>query len=167
MKATKFREAETNDNNRIVAGGYVCRIEDVQDKPDKEYLYIEFDVAEGEYKGYYSQLAYSFGFWGGRFYRSYKDKALGMFKSFILSVEGSNPGYTFNNDESTLIGKLVGIVLQEEEYIGNDGNKKTRLVVNKTKTVDQIREGKYRVPELKKLKEMPETMEAVDEDCPF
>ncbi len=166
MRKTKWREAESNDNQRIVPGGYVCRIEDVQDNPDKEYLYIEFDVAEGEFKGYYSQLASSFGFWGGRFYRSYKERALGMFKSFILSVEESNPGYKFDDDESSLIGKMVGIVLQEEEYIGNDGNKKTRLIVNKTKTIDQIREGKFRIPETKKMA-IPETMEEVAEDCPF
>lgn len=164
MKETNWRNAKTND--RLAAGGYVCRIEDVQDNPDKEYLYIEFDIAEGEYKGYYSQLAASFGFWGGRFYRSYKDKALGMFKGFLLAVEESNDGYKFNNDESTLVGKLVGLILREEEYIGNDGNIKTRLKVSNVKNADAIRDGKFKVPPLKKLP-VEETMEDVTDDCPF
>lgn len=164
MKETNWRNAKTND--RLPAGGYVCRIEDVQDNPDKEYLYIEFDIAEGEYKGYYSQLASSFGFWGGRFYRSYKDKALGMFKGFLLAVEESNDGYKFNNDESTLVGKLVGLILREEEYIGNDGNIKTRLKVSNVKNADAIRDGKFKVPPLKKLP-VEETMEDVTDDCPF
>lgn len=166
MRKTDWRNAETNDNQRLVAGGYVCRIEDVQDNPNKEYLYIEFDIAEGEFKNYYSQLASSFGFWGGRFYRSYKAKALGMFKSFILAVEGSNDGYEFNDDEPTLIGKLIGLVLREEEYIGNDGNVKTRLTVSSVKPAEAIRTGKFKVPELKKLP-AEDTMEAIDEDCPF
>lgn len=165
MRKTNWKDAETNDK-RLEAGGYVCRIESVEDNPDKEYLYIEYDIDEGEFKNNFTQLASSFGFWGGRFYRSYKPKALGMFKSFILAVEGSNPGYQFDDDETTLVGKKVGIVLQEEEYIGNDGNIKTRLVVNKTKTVDDIRNGKFKVPDKKKLP-VQETMEEVSEDCPF
>lgn len=166
MIKTNWREAEANENKRLEAGGYVCRIEDVQDNPNKEYLYIEFDIEEGEFKNYYKQLSASFGFWGGKFYRSYKSKALGMFKTFILAVEGSNAEYTFDDNETSLIGKLIGLVLQEEEYIGNDGNLKTRLVVNKVKTADDIRNGKFRVPDKKCLPKQ-ETLEDVSEDIPF
>lgn len=166
MIKTNWRDAETNDNQRLVAGGYVCRIEDVVDHPEKQYLYIEFDVAEGQFKDYYTQLASSFGFWGGKFFRSYKPKALGMFKSFILAVEGSNDGYAFDDDETSLIGKTIGLVLQEEEYIGNDGNIKTRLIVNKVKTADEIRAGKFRVPDKKCLPKQ-ETFEDVTADMPF
>ena len=31
---------------RLPAGGYVCKYTDVQDDPKKEYLYMEFDIAE-------------------------------------------------------------------------------------------------------------------------
>ena len=41
MRKTDWRNAETNDNQRLVAGGYVCRIEDVQDNPNGSAAAIE------------------------------------------------------------------------------------------------------------------------------
>lgn len=148
---------EATDDKRIVAGGYICKFTKVEDVPKKEYLYIEFDVAKGDYAGYYASLQESFGFWGGRCYRSYKESALPMFKRFCSAVTKSNNGFVFdgetNADEQTLVGKLVGIVLGEEEYVGNDGNVKTRLYVYKECSVDDIANGNFKVPALKKLKE--------------
>ena len=66
-------------------------------------------------------------------------------------MEQSNPGYKFNNDEKTLRGKLVGVVLREEEYMGNDGNIKTKLVVDRFTSVDKIRSGDYEVRQKKTL----------------
>lgn len=66
-------------------------------------------------------------------------------------MEQSNPGYKFNNDEKTLRGKLVGVVLREEEYMGNDGNIKTKLVVDRFTSVDKIRSGDYEVRPKKTL----------------
>ena len=66
-------------------------------------------------------------------------------------MEQSNPGYKFNNDEKTLRGKLVGVVLREEEYMGNDGNLKTKLVVDRFTSVDKIRSGDYEVRPKKTL----------------
>ena len=38
-------------------GGYVCVITKVTDKPDKEYLEIEYDIAEGDFAGWWSKTA--------------------------------------------------------------------------------------------------------------
>lgn len=148
---------EAGEFPKLVAGGYVCRYTNVEDKPDKEYLYMEFDIAEGEFKDYYKQMNENLKFWGGRVFRSYKEAAKPMFKRMCSAVTKSNPGFLFdgntNADERTLIGKLVGIVLGEEEYTGNDGSLKTRLYVFAEKPVDDIRNGNYKVPALKKLAE--------------
>ena len=58
-----------------------------------------------------------------------------------------------NSDEKTLIGKHIGIVLQEEEYYSNSGDKRTRLIVYSECPVDKIADQK--VPKLKALKETP------------
>lgn len=141
----------SDDNSRLPAGGYVCEIVRAEDNPEKNYLRLEYDIAEGEYKDYWQSTAERFGWWGGDFYRSYKDSALGMFKGFINAVEGSNGGFKWEWNEKALEGKLVGLVLGEEEYIKNDGSVGTRLKVRNVKPAQDIRSGKFKVPEKKVL----------------
>lgn len=149
---------EAGNFDRLPAGGYVCKYVNVEDISNKEYLYMEYDIAYGDYKDYYKKLSETADFWGGRVYRSYKEAALPMFKRMCSAVSKSNPGFVFdggksNSNEKTLIGKYVGLVLGEEEYIGNDGNKKTRLYVYSECDINDIKAGKFKVPALKKLKE--------------
>lgn len=168
---------EAGEGMRLLAGGYVCKYTKVTDVADKEYLAMEYDVAEGQYKDYYKSLEERAGFWGGRCIRSYKEKALPMFKRMCTAVTKSNSGYIFdgntNADESTLVGKIVGLILGEEEYIGNDGSVKTRLYVVREVEADKIRAGKFTVPELKKLETAPQPsgsdsfMTVPDEETPF
>lgn len=146
---------EAGEGTRLPAGGYICRYTHVEDKADKEYLWMEFDIAEGEYKDYFTQLNERAGFWAGKCIRSYKQTALPMFKRMCSAVSKSNPNFIFDGnqyaDEGTLIGKKVGMILGEEEYLGNDGNVKTRLYVVRECNIEKIIEGDYKVPELKKL----------------
>lgn len=158
MKKVNLKEVqEASDSKRLVPGGYVCKYTKVEDVTKKEYLYMEFDIAKGDYEGYYQSLFDAYGFWGGKCYRSYKERALPMFKRMCSAVNKSNNGFVFdgetNADESTLVGKLVGLVLCEEEYIGNDGNLKTRLYVDRECSVDDIVNGNFKVKPLKKLPE--------------
>lgn len=144
-------KSSDSDFRRPEAGGYICEIIRATDVPDKEYIYLEYDIAEGEFKGHWQEIAEKFGWWGGDFYRSYKESALGMFKGFIDSVEGSNEGYKWNWEERSLEGKRIGIVLGEEEYIKNDGSVGTRLKVRSTKKVQDIKDQRFRIPKMKKL----------------
>ena len=59
---------EVKEYVRVAPGGYVCVITAVEDVPDKEYLRIEYDIAEGENKGYYKALYDSKGVLGGIVY---------------------------------------------------------------------------------------------------
>ena len=144
-------EAQGNEEyKRLVPGGYVCRITKVEDHADKNYLYIEFDIADGEYTGYGSSCLERNGFTPLRMYRSYSDKAAGMFKGFIQNIEASNSNYTWEWKEQTLVGRLVGIVLGEEEYKKQDGSVGTRFNA-RDRSVASIRDGKFKVPEKKTL----------------
>lgn len=152
---------EATEIKNLPVGGYVCGIFNAVDVPEKEYLNICWDVVEGEYKGYFKEMTRSMvergklnrGEWayGGITKKSYKEKAQPFFKAFLTSVEQSNPNYKFDNDENTLRGKFVGIVLGEEEYLGNDGSIKTKLVVSKFTSISKIREGDFEVPPKKLL----------------
>lgn len=142
---------EAKDFERVKPGGYICGITAVKDVPEKEYLLIEYDIASGDFKGYYKALYDNKGFWGGSFIRSYSEKSLPFFKSFLTALSTSNPGFVYNNDENTLIGKYIGLVIAEEEYKGNDGKIKPRPYVAQIRSVKAIQANDFYVPELKKL----------------
>lgn len=143
---------EAAEFERPVAGAYIVRIVNVEDNEEKEYLRLEYDFAEGNFKGYYADLYKSKGFWGGSFIRSYKEKALPFFKQFKTCLEVSNRGYFFDEDNlSAMCGRLIGIVLGEEEYRKNDGGIGTRLYVAQIRSVKAIETGDFKVPEPKKL----------------
>lgn len=148
-------EAQGNEEyKRLVPGGYVCRITKVEDHPDKQYLYIEFDIAEGEFTGHGADCLERRGFNPLKMYRSYTEKSAGMFKGFTQCVEESNTGYTWDWDEKKLVGRIIGVVLGEEEYKKRDGTVGTRFNA-RVKTSQAIRAGKFKVPEKKCLEPEP------------
>lgn len=166
---------------RPQAGGYICKIINVEDVPFNEntgkgkYLKIEYDIADGVFKNYYmKQFERWHGSWNARFVRSYKENALGMFKHFINCIENSNAGYIWDWNESGLIGKEVGLVLGEEEYINSAGAVKSRLYVKDVKTVDDINNNNFKVPVPKKIEDaltpsssFPRASETFEDDLPF
>jgi hypothetical protein len=171
-------QASSGEFARPTAGGYICKIIDVEDVPmgadgKGDYLKIEYDIADGDFKGYYKDAFDKFGGnWWAKFVRSYKEKALGMFKHFTNCVEQSNPAYEWDWNEKGLIGKFIGLVLGEEEYKKQDGSIGTRLYVKDVKTVLEIQQGEFKVPELKRLPKEASSVEdfvpvAVDEALPF
>jgi hypothetical protein len=78
-----------------------------------------------------------------------------MFKHFTNCIEESNAGYMWAWDEKSLQGKYIGLVIGYEEYINGSGETKERLYVKDVKTVEQIKQGDFKVPELKKLANSP------------
>jgi hypothetical protein len=154
MKAldlTNVTATQGGEFPRVTPGGYVIGIVSVEDVPEKEYLKITYDIAEGEHKNYYYEMKERTGYDLPCFYKSYKEKALGFFKAFLDAVEASNTGYKWNNDERTLTRKLVGCVLREEEYRNKDGEIKVSLKPDVFYAAADIRAGKYEVPARKTL----------------
>lgn len=188
----EYNAAQVSDDSfeRMPAGGYVCKIQAVRTSgvdgynrlvdyvKDKQYVVLIYDIAEGDFAGKYSD-----DYWkdpardyGHRFYLSWKN--LGMLKGAITCLEESNPGFdamaAFEADKWDLfVGKNIGFVIGEEEYRANDGSVKVRYTLPRAKSVQDIRDGKFRVPELKKLNDgLPTDSGAAaaaedDEDVPF
>lgn len=147
---------EATDFPKLPAGAYICVIRNVEDLPDKEYLKVTYDIAEGEFAGHFDTIRkdHTDWAWVGAYVKSYKTTALPMFKRFCSAVSKSNGAFVFdgntvNADEKTLIGKKLGIVLRDEEYYSNSGELKTRLIVHKEFPVAEL--DKQKVPDVKKI----------------
>ena len=152
------------DIEQLPKGGYVCRILDtaVQDNQYGQSIKILFDIAEGEYAGYY-QHKYdasqrSDKKWPGVFILNVPNDdnterdnwTKGKFKTFVVALEESNPGYHFDWDESKFKGKLIGFIFNYRQYEFNGG---TGFAPNaaKSASVSAIREGKFKIPKDKLL----------------
>ena len=74
-----------------------------------------------------------------------------MLKSFITSVEKSNPNFTFdwNKEVSQLNGKKVGLVFGLEEYQNDKGETKTATKLTQFRSIDKI--DSVKIPKVKLL----------------
>jgi hypothetical protein len=173
MRKIEGYEQASETGLSFAKGIYQVVIVDVVDKQDKEYLEIKIDIVAGEFKGYAKDSEDKFGTWPNAFIsrRSYKEKALGFFKSFVTAVEKSNPGYIWNWDESTLIGKQIVGVFDEEEY-EKDGELRVAVKLQEIRSIPSWKDGKVKLPGLKKLKTPSQVQtftppEITDKDLPF
>lgn len=163
---------ESTTFKRLKPSGYICKILKVEDHPDKEYLKIYFDVNRGEDKGYFkSQFEKDTRKerkWpnAGTFIRSYKDSAASMFKGFINSIEKSNKGYQWNFDEKTLVNKVVGLIIADEQYQNQKGQVRVRNYVAAVRSVETIEKGEYEIPALKELTTTKTTTAPVNDPIP-
>lgn len=167
--AYEAAEASTGgDFKRMGAGAYVVQVQAVRTRGtdpykgavdyirDNHYVKLIYDVVEGEHAWRFSD-----DYWTPEerdyahcFYLSWKN--LGAFKGAIQAIDESNPGFdgfaaADAEQWGLFIGKKFGIVVGEKEYIANDGSLKTKLDFPRIKSVQDIHDGRFRVPELKKL----------------
>ena len=166
--------------NRLPAGVYKCVVKNVQQKiskSQKPMLAIAFDIAEGEFEGHFMNL-YAKNVekdgkeakWpnGGVTYTLIDEEHLGRFKAFIEDVEESNPGYHFTFDEKSLMGKVIGVVMGEEEYRSQrDGEIRTSVKCSRMIPLSKMADAK--IPAVKKLKEeqaVP-SQQYMTEEIPF
>lgn len=133
---------------RLEPGVYVCKIVQCTDHPDKEYLDVVYDIAEGPRAGYYSDD------WGKehpyahRAIFSYRDNQVGRLTHRLNCITASNPGFDAQaawngGNPSMFVGRLVGFVLREVEQVYN-GKLQVRLEADSTHTVQDVRDGKVK-----------------------
>jgi len=146
--------SETSGFKDLKVGAFVCKILKVEDLSDKEYIKVTFDIVEGELKNYFQEASDRLGKWlyAGQEIRSYKTNALPFFKAFITAIEKSNDGYKWNWNEQSLVGKKIVAVFGEEEYAALDGSIGVGIKVQEWRSAVALREGKIKLPTLKKLK---------------
>lgn len=165
MRLPNYNEVQQSGGTRIPlppAGGYVCKIVDVAvirttDKSDK--LEVKIDIAEGEFTNCFVKFAEVYKKWKpAAIFRSsiLKDNSVHPFlKSFLEAVKASNQNFNFNPDdfdERTLIGKLCGFTFGDAEWVFG-GKTGISAKVKYPTTVDKIRAGDFKIPELEKAPE--------------
>lgn len=177
-KNVTWTEVEAAGESRMIpAGGYVAKITAVEDVESKEYLRFTYDIAEGEHKGFFANDKRVY---VHQFVRSYKDSAAGFMAQFLKCIEGSNPNFTlegWDNDPNDLVNMLVGVIVQREDYTNNDGEDRARMNVEGFAKIDDIRNGRYVLPEPKDNRDEDKKQEArvqpeadtsvYDADIPF
>ena len=155
---------------KLPAGGYVCRVIDAKltkSKAGNPMLVIFIDIAQGEFQGHFKDAfdrvrssRPDIKWDNSGIYRqlifSNDGKVSRFFKGLLTCFEKSNSGFSFNPHsftEETLIGSFIGFVFAEEEYKKLDGSIGTRVFAKFPRTVNDIQNGNFKVPELKKFSE--------------
>ena len=158
MKQFKgYERKEQIEYEALPKGAYVIKLIDIKEAPNKAgtgtYLKIAFDIAEGEYAGFYKKSFDS----DTREDKKWNNDAvlyitcpsddseqfiLDNFNKFMTAVEDSNEGYHWNWEEGTLKNKIVGAKfhIEQSEYNGK--------VYNHTKAkwfiaAQKVRDGRF------------------------
>lgn len=156
---------EFTDRPKLPLDAYICKVKQavVQSNDYGDRLCILFDIEEGEYKDFFlgefqantmqnKNWKGTLRQWIPRDDGSEKDEwTKSSFKGLVTAFEKSNPGYQWNWDEASLVGKMIGILFRNEEW---DFNGKHGWSVRpfKALSVDTVRSGDFTLPKDKPLK---------------
>lgn len=154
----------TGESQQLPKGKYVCIIKQVATQVSQngnEQFVILYDIAEGEYAGFYDKLFKadktqnpSGAKWKGVFKQNMEGKGLSWFKGVITSIERSNQ-FRFNWDqadnEKTLAGKKFGAIMYREQFEGKDGSRPFATRIWQIRSLDGLKDAE--VPEDKLLPE--------------
>ena len=165
MKAFNGLEIKksVSTNEPLPAGGYVAKI--LNAKVDEyswgEVLVISFDIAEGEYKDFFSKQyrenTREDKKWKGNFRltvpqegNQYFEGQKRTFGNAIWAIEESNPGYHWDWIEAALKGKMVGVLFREREWEW-DGKSGMTTEACTFVSVDDVRANNFKMPRPKML----------------
>ena len=185
MKAYEGFKSEASGSAypMLPVGAYVCEIKNVKidgKEPDQK-LILRLDIVEGEHTGYYTKRyehdagrnaqnhMYVTKYKGDftlnipnpdNTKREHPEWDIKAFNNMVFCVEQSNEGYTWDWNEKSLKGKLVGINVRAGTYNGNPYTQIGRL-----ETVKDVRAGVCK-PMKPKPDTNPPTAEASADSTP-
>lgn len=154
-------EPNYGERKMIKPGGYICQVIGVvmeKSKNGNDMITINFDISEGEEKGYYmkryKEAPRGNGQeprWQGKYYIvKGTDGYEGRLKAFITSIEESNQGFIWDWDEQKLRGQSFGGIFREEEYIAN-GEIRTSSKLWQVRSIKTIKSGDFEIPKKKEI----------------
>lgn len=169
-----FKAEKSTTRKQLPVGGYVAKILNAEEVTYSwgSVLEIFFDILEGAHAGFFKK---DFDAqqgedkkWRGK-YRLSVPKDDGSekdgwtkrtFNNAIYCIEDGNPGYHWNWDETTLKGKIVGVLFRNEEweYNGNTGWSTRACALA---CVGDIKDGKFKMPKDKPLKNKQSSTPAI------
>lgn len=175
----------------LPAGGYVCKIlkaEETESKAGKPMIKVAFDIAEGEFKGYFRDMfdswkagsddpqSVKWPFTGTKWILLYNNEGETNrdFKSFCTALEDSGTDVWKKDafDAQGLKDAQLGIIFRREEHEYMN-TRSWRTVPWGFRSVKSIQEGAFNVPEDKPLPqtvgsyEITDSFSAAEDDIPF
>ena len=159
-----FKPERTTARETLPAGGYVAKIMDatVISYDWGDVLKVDFDIAEGEHKGFfatdYRNNTNDDKKWRGTYRinipnesNQYFDSQRKSFNNLIACLEETNNGFHWAWDETALKGKGIGVLFRNKEWEYNGSTGWTTECCAVT-TAKDIREGNFKMPKDKPLK---------------
>jgi len=147
-----------NGSQQLEPGWYACVILSVKEGETawgSPSVTFSFDIADGAMTQYftkdYKSNTDSNRKWRGVLEQSIDEKGLPYFKGMITAIEESNPGYTFDFDETKLKGKKVGIGFRKEWY-EKDGQDKYVVRAFAFRDITKVLSGELEPPKDKPKK---------------
>ena len=175
----------------LPAGGYIAKIIEVDDRTwaghsEPAHL-IHMDIAEGEHMAIYQKNNQGadrprwLSYWFAEPSQGSPDWLLSKVGGIQTSLMESNDNVNLS-DPRTWKGKMVGVVVGDEEAESNSGTVYTRPYVSYICSTERIRKGEnqpggYKIPKLKRLEaiaprplssaDIPDSFSAAEDDIPF
>ena len=155
-------------------GGYVLKITRMEPHPEKKYVFVGWDIAEGPMADHYKDSQ-----WPPNDVMSYTENALGILKHKLHVLADDNPGFdaerAFNDDEwDAFRGKVFGAVLRLRLYTGKDGSDRTGIEIGRWYRTQEIRGGEFKPMPPRDTRDkttptvpQPPRIELADDDIPF
>ena len=154
------------ENAKVIAareqlpkGGYILKVLDVkEEKTDRaHYLKISFDINDGEYIDFYKRdyqnQQCEDKYWKGfinvfipKEGDTYYENNLSRFKTIISDFEESNNNFHWDWDETKLKGKVIGGVFGVEIKAKEDGSTYSYTLCRYLTSVENIQQGKFKMP---------------------
>ena len=146
----------TGERATLEPGGYVCRITGVKTVPGKDYVFLEWDVAEGPMAGIFADSNFP-----PRDVMSWKESAQGMTKHKLKVLAEANPTKLhvlvdpttkefatvaeFDSDSwDSFVGCTFGAVIRKRLYTDKNGNDREAVEVGAFKSPQDIRDGNWK-----------------------
>ena len=168
LKGFEKAKVITGGIPQLPKGGYIAKILDCKEESKNGYSWLafSFDIAEGEHKGHFAEQyranTNENKKWRGTYNAfipeeasQYYEENLNKFKTMIANIEESNPGYHWDWDESKLKGKVIGVIFGEKEFETQNGDVIIVTECRGIRSVDCIKNGKFKMPALKTLSGAP------------
>ena len=131
---------------RPPAGGCVLGVVKISEEPSKageDMITLFLDIARGPFKNYYRDMTERLK--KDCYLRYYQkttgEKSLPFFKGMITSFEESNPGFDWQWETQSLVRRLVGANLREEEYTNKQGKTRLGLKIAYLCSVESVEKG--------------------------
>ena len=161
---TAKKNANYEGGAQLPEGGYVCKIMNtkyIEPKDDKSgQIAVQFDVVEGEHKDFFRKQYDSNTnedkkwkgkamIWEPKDDGSEKDEwTKNTFARWTNAIEDSNPGYTWDWDETKWKGKLIGLLFGKVGTV-IEGKQIEYTEVSRPLSVDKVRAGEYKLPKFR------------------